>query len=497
MFRLFRRSSPYLVACLILMSANGCVWSRKQVQRAAASHLADTGTSYNLAIEQAQNEMLLLNVIRAMDHRPMYLTDASKVTGTVKLDISLGLKLAKADYTGSPSIDYSSSPAMDVNLLDAQDFMDGFLAPIPQQLFAYYWNQGWPSELLLYLLVLRVDVYHDDGAAANAKPDGEKTEDEKRREEYAPSWSLKCSVSNHPEVSDPALAKLAEFADLIAGQVVNGRPKLHSKEAKDASVGPAVPVTKFADLVSVAQGDGLVLDREPPTDKSATDKLPVKYQLKQPKTLYTLVPVKAPPDYSCPSVSTPAGKGVSWHALTERMPDQIMMRSPKSPIAYALKLRSPEGLLYYLGQLARLESVAADEVTSTSGSASIKSQCRAPLRRVVMVHACDADQGCAPRSLIPLFVAMEKRRGCQEGIIEVRSSDGSIYLIPKAESAASPMTAADADLCATGGLYFKKAEDVCFSGRSMMAFNLASQLIGLQKTAADFSTTSTVKLVGQ
>jgi hypothetical protein len=489
MFRLFRRSSPCLAAaCLILMGANGCVWSRKQVQRAAASHLADTGTSYNLAIEQAQNEMLLLNVIRAMEHRPMYLTDASKVTGTVKLDVSLGLKLAKADYTGSPSIDYSSSPAMDVNLLDAQDFMDGFLAPVPQQLFAYYWDQGWPSELLLYLLVLRVDVYQEDVSAVKAKPD-----DAKQDDEYALSWSLKCSVSNHPEASDVGLTKLVEFADLIAGQVVNGRPKLHSKEALDAAVGPLVTVTKFADLVSVAQSDGLLLERK--SDKPPTDKPPYIYQLKQPKTLYTLVPVKAPPDYTCPSAGTADSSAVSWHALTERMPDQIMMRAPGRHTAYALKLRSPEGMLYYLGQLARLGSAAVDEAVATNDPATSKP--KGP-RRVVMMHACDADQGCEAGNnapMVPLFVAMERRLGCRDGIIEVRAADGGIYLIPKDDPAAPQAVAGK--LAHLGCLYFKNAQEVCSSGRSMMAFNLASQLIGLQKTAADFSTTSTVKLVGQ
>src|SRR5258708_42792 len=153
----------------LLALGSGCTSARRGVQRLAASHLADTATSYNLAIERTQDEMLLLNVIRAQDNYPLFLTDASKVTGTVKAEVNLGLKIplvhagsANAnDYFGMPTVDYSSSPSMDVNLLNGKDFMTGFLTPIGTDLFAYYWDQGWPSEFLLYMLVLRVDEYEE------------------------------------------------------------------------------------------------------------------------------------------------------------------------------------------------------------------------------------------------------------------------------------------------------------------------------------------------
>ncbi len=36
--------------------------------------------------------------------------------------------------------------------------MKGFLQPVTPELFAYFWNQGWPKELLLHVFVLEAEV---------------------------------------------------------------------------------------------------------------------------------------------------------------------------------------------------------------------------------------------------------------------------------------------------------------------------------------------------
>jgi hypothetical protein len=437
---------------LIALLMSGCVSSRRGLQRASASHLAATATSYNLAIEETQNEMLLLNAIRAMNHQPMYVTDASKVTGTVKVDLSLGLKLpfhgaiagGTSDHVAMPNFDYSSSPAMDVNLLNSKDFMTGFLAPIQQEFFAYYWDQGWPSEFVLNLLVLKVDIYEKNGS----------------------SWSLKCTLHNHPDVYDPELKELKNFATWINSQVLKGRPRLHNEDARDTSVGPPLSPTTLDTLVTV--GKEVTLSLSPAG---------VNWQLKRQKKVYTLIPV-ASAMYACPK-EVSGGESHSWVDLTEKTPNQIVIGSETDQRVFALSLRSAEGVLYYLGQLARLEAGVAKQ---TRG-------------RAVMIHVCDYDQNCATDKgelpTLPLFVALSKQdHSCSDTVVSVRSLDGNDYFIPKGnqvpplDRAFSPLLLTD-----TSGL--------CAEGRSMMAMNLVAQLIGLQKTAKDFSTTSTVKVVGQ
>src|ERR1700688_938859 len=67
----------------LALSQYGCV----------SRQLAPTVVSYNLAVEQAQNEVLLLNAIRAEHHLPMYLTDISKITGSIRRDVTASVAL--------------------------------------------------------------------------------------------------------------------------------------------------------------------------------------------------------------------------------------------------------------------------------------------------------------------------------------------------------------------------------------------------------------------
>jgi hypothetical protein len=152
------------------------------------------------------------------------------------------------------------------------------------------------------------------------------------------------------------------------------------------------------------------------------------------------------------------------------------MRSKCGNYAYALKLRSPEGVLYYLGQLARLEEQQG---------------------RALLIHVCDFGQSCGLKDeppLLPLFVALQERPGCSRGIIQVQSFDNKNYLIPSGTVSQDVTPSLDEDF---QDLKLTHTGKLCSPGRSMMALGMAAQLIGLQKTAKDFSTTTTVKLVGQ
>ena len=46
-------------------------------------NLANTTTDYNKVVEKAQNEMLLLNIVRASKRHPMYFTDFNLFRGSV------------------------------------------------------------------------------------------------------------------------------------------------------------------------------------------------------------------------------------------------------------------------------------------------------------------------------------------------------------------------------------------------------------------------------
>ena len=46
----------------------------------SVADLSHNALKYNEAVEQAQNRMLFLNVVRAERFRPMYITDLAKIT---------------------------------------------------------------------------------------------------------------------------------------------------------------------------------------------------------------------------------------------------------------------------------------------------------------------------------------------------------------------------------------------------------------------------------
>jgi len=365
----------------------------------------------------------------------------------VKAEINLGLKIplvhagsANAnDYFGMPSVDYSSSPSMDVNLLNAKDFMTGFLTPIGTQMFAYYWDQGWSAEFLLYLLVLRVDEYDQ-----NNEPVADGTR------------------SNYPDSHDPDLRALRQFSTWVHEQLRHGRPLLCSTEGP--AVGPPLAMNDLAQLkflVPVAK-EGLSLSPAggPPPAPQGT------WVLRQSKSAFFLVPRHEDGTARCPKDIQQFGAD-STASLGEasRSPRKLSVPGPGGH-TYALSLRSPEGVLYYLGELARLEN-------------------RAKLKRALLIH----EDGS--RSPMPLFVAFDrKEHGQCPAIIWVRSLDGSDYLIPRGDDEVTNVATMD-------DLSFASVSGLCSTGETMHALELLSQLIGLQKTAKDFQTTNTVKVVGQ
>ena len=97
----------------------------------------------------------------------MQFTAVSQIRGSLSISStgSLGLTVpfggdAGSTFTLSPSLNlsHSSSPSFDVAILDTKEFMSGILTPVDMKLIEYYWQQGWPKELLLYLFIREVKI---------------------------------------------------------------------------------------------------------------------------------------------------------------------------------------------------------------------------------------------------------------------------------------------------------------------------------------------------
>src|SRR6185503_3403286 len=83
----------------------------------------------------------------------------------------------------------SKNPTFSLAVLDTQEFMRGFLTPLGKDTLNYFWTQGWPRELLLYLLVQRVEI-QEEGKALQI-------------------------LRNYPDSADANVAEMRAFAEWV------------------------------------------------------------------------------------------------------------------------------------------------------------------------------------------------------------------------------------------------------------------------------------------
>jgi hypothetical protein len=442
-----------IMKCLVALALTlallqcGCISSR----------IAPTVISYNLAVEQAQNEMLLLNTVRAAKWQPMYLTDISKITGSIKRDLTATLTVpfgavhrgAAANYSGAPGGTYSVNPTFDVNVLNTQDFMKGFLQPLGPDLLAYFWNQGWPPALLLHLFVLQVD---------------EKTGNDVH------------SYFNIPRFNSDN-ADLKAFSRWVT-QFVAKKPRFASCEPKDASIGPTLSPEKVVDLDALVAtaAEGLSLEQVAGGGPNP------RYQLKRPKKEFR-IEIGSVQSSANGSASCPAEKAGAEGELGAPAMAQIRASDSARPdYQVALHLRSPEDVLYYLGQIVRLET------------------------RDQKAAQFALPKGEDRYEIAPLFVAFPQNRADASGqrypsckaVVTVTDAEGERYIIPAAPWPPEPFHSIQASAPDGVPLSSYVSEKLsCEPGMSVDVLAIMTQLIALHKSAKEFPTTGLVRVIGQ
>lgn len=433
-----RRRSGFVALLLPLIGLAGCSMHKPPHQRLAAQ-----AAGFNLTLEEAQNEMLLLNVIRAKDRLPMYLTAISSLNGNVSTRLTGGiggsyteanadtgaaqmatggsLPAAMSTVTDSvtktitrglaPSLggELSRNPNFTLAVLDGEKFMRGFLKPIDGPTFAYFWDQGWPPELLLYLLVQRVE----EGGRV---------------------------FKNYP----PSSKDFKEFGDWVAGFIA-ADPRIVRRQVEH-DLGPVLPTSAAADLgdLVAAAKEGLTVSRR------GRD-----WQLRR-RTSELFF-----------TTSDQGETGADDGDQEGRILSLYGGPDPDSQVSdqrgARLVLRSPEAVLYYLGELMRVVEQ----------------------KRTTIPHICIQEQ------YEPLFNAVALG-SCTRSLVEARSPWGD-FEIPPASPRSSERSCRSDEV---GRLYYPDASDVCDSGRSMQTLRLLSQLISLQKSAEELPSPALVRVLG-
>ncbi|HSS52522.1 MAG TPA: hypothetical protein VLX28_26565 [Thermoanaerobaculia bacterium] len=216
-------------------------------------------------------------------------------------------------YMPSATVSESENPTYTLSVLDTQEFMRGFMSALGKETFAYYWNQGWPPEMLIYLLVERVEIKC-----------GEKT--------------IRI-LNNYPDSSDPDLKNLKEFATEVK-EFLGQQPKI-ALVPTPKDVGPPIQTSNLQDLdklVKLAKEDSLSLS--PATGKDA-------YQLKS-------IGMNLQFTFSNPKKAVDSTAPVCTSASAAQKNESMWTTENGFSVSFAL--RSPDALLNYLGDLTRVEN---------------------------------------------------------------------------------------------------------------------------------------------
>ncbi len=135
--------------------------------------VARTAGTIDRSAGEARNDSILLNILRASQHEPLYFYSISRVSGSGMEDFKLNLPpftlgpkqlTNQRNYTfGADILDSQRSGSFDVALLDSKNFYQGMLAPLDLLEINLLLKQGFPRELVYRLVVQDITIYDDKG----------------------------------------------------------------------------------------------------------------------------------------------------------------------------------------------------------------------------------------------------------------------------------------------------------------------------------------------
>ena len=119
-------------------------------------------TVYNAESEQAHDQGLLLNIVRAALRRPRQYTVVQQISGQAQATGGFNLTFPFGPHVGSnPNVAFLSGsaqggPTFQVATLETNEFFQGLMQPIPAQLIDLYFHSEFPRDVLLNLFIEKI-----------------------------------------------------------------------------------------------------------------------------------------------------------------------------------------------------------------------------------------------------------------------------------------------------------------------------------------------------
>lgn len=414
-----------IATIFLALGTSACAFG-PQLQRVAVNH--------NQLVANSNNELVLVNILRARDREPLHFTSVSKLSGdaqlqgtastnvaikgptsTVKTD-ALGRLVDTATLAGTevttPSLqlNINSKTSMDVAVWDTQEFYQGITGSVPSSTVAHYLHQGWPSDLLTYALISSVDlVAKQDGGGWN-------------------KGQVVRSYVNDPDDSDAKLI-FERFANCHRLEVVQ----------KSGTLTQIVPLASVKDLkladLALLDGDKFEIDEKEDAERN-------RWIRRKGKGGDTLAVRRLGNATDCElenttSVAFFTSEGASEMGSQEGHNFVGAGTYGNVPVDVQLVLRSVDGLIYFLGEYIRAQ--------------------QAPYRLAIDGRT------------VPLLTVTKQRPA---RVFVSTEYKGQRYYVPASDEG--------------------QLDEA--SGRSAQVFALVEQLLNLHKNAKDRPTTQTVRV---
>jgi hypothetical protein len=153
----FRRLATLTAAALTVTLLSTCT----------PYQISDRSVSFNDSLEDFDNRQVLLNAVRSSKNYPPYFTSVSQITSSGELDgsqinftIPFG-PIGHNAFSAAPMIKVSTGISVATLPLDTQDFYEGYMAYVKLSLMQTYFYSGWNYPLLYHAFFQEVDLPED------------------------------------------------------------------------------------------------------------------------------------------------------------------------------------------------------------------------------------------------------------------------------------------------------------------------------------------------
>jgi hypothetical protein len=121
--------------------------------------------TFDDAIEDTTNKLLVLNILRARDQAPLHFAEIPSIHESIQQTASLSIVGYFGARNGSTSRDnataggsFQITPAFDVNHVDSKEFVTGIASPIDPKFVKYWLDRGLDRRLILLLFFSAAEI---------------------------------------------------------------------------------------------------------------------------------------------------------------------------------------------------------------------------------------------------------------------------------------------------------------------------------------------------